>query len=286
MPPGVGHHRHRAVAHRHHLLHAGAAGDGCGIEALDLAAEYRAVLDGGVEQSGQLQVHAVDLRAGEFVLGVQAHDRLADELPVLRVLQRHVGRRRELAGGFGHLAVAGAAPGWAVRDDAVGGAAFADRHLPFIGRRLHQQQTRGGAALADVVLRFADAAAATGGEVAPDAVARQVLAGRRLFGADLGPVAFQFLGHQLCQPGERALPHLGAHDADHHAVVGQHTHPGVDFRRRCGALGCRLAGQGNMEADHQAACGGGAAAQEAAARDVDACVHGGLLNCAPQQRLA
>ena len=80
-----------------HLLDARHARDLGGVEALHLAAEHRAVLDRGVEHAGQLQVDAVDLRAGHLVERVEALHRLADDLPVLRVLERHVRRRRQLA---------------------------------------------------------------------------------------------------------------------------------------------------------------------------------------------
>ena len=49
-----------------------------GVEALDLAAEHRAVLDRRVQHAGQLQVEAVDLLAGDLVGGVEPRERLAD----------------------------------------------------------------------------------------------------------------------------------------------------------------------------------------------------------------
>ena len=95
-----------------------------GVHALDLAAEDRAVLDRGVEHAGQLQVHTVDLRARDLVRRIEPCQPLAGELPVLRILERHVGRRRELRRGGGDLAVGRAASGRRVRDHAVGGHAF------------------------------------------------------------------------------------------------------------------------------------------------------------------
>jgi hypothetical protein len=110
-------------------------------------------------------------------------------------------------------------------------AALGGRHLPLVGGGLHQHHARCGTALADVLLRLADAAAAAGGEVAPDALACQVLARRRVLGRDPGPVALQLFGHQLGQAGQRALAHLRARDADDHAVVRLHHHPGVHLGR-------------------------------------------------------
>ena len=58
-----------------------------------------------------------------------------------------------------------------------------------------------------------------------------VLAGGRKFGRDLRPVAFQLLGDELREAGQRALAHLRAGDADHHRVVRPDHDPGVDLRR-------------------------------------------------------
>src|SRR5207253_6404049 len=84
-------------------------------------------------------------------------------------------------------------------------------------------------ALAHIFVRLADAAAAGAGIVAPDALARDVLAGRGIFGRDLRPIAVELLGDELGKPGERALAHLGTRDADDHAVVRTHHDPGIDL---------------------------------------------------------
>src|SRR5262249_40805722 len=149
----------------------------------------------------------------QLLAGVEPLDRLADDRPVLRVLERHLSRRRELAGGGRDLAERGFACRWPVRDDAAGGAAFGWRHAPFFRGSLDPHLAGDRAALADVLMRIADGAAASGVEVAPDALARDVLSRRRIFGRDFRPVAFELLGHELREAGERALPHLGAGDA-------------------------------------------------------------------------
>ncbi len=154
-----------------------------------------------------------------------------------------------------------------MRDHAVGGGAFGRRHLPVIGRRLDQHHARGSAALAHIVLRVADAAAAAGGEIAPDALAGDVLARRRIFGGDLRPVAFEFFGDQLRQPGQRALAHLRARDADDDGVVGPDHDPGIDFRRAVGGADDRGAAEGKIEAEREAGAGRGGADDEGAAVD-------------------
>src|SRR5439155_16376184 len=84
-------------------------------------------------------------------------------------------------------------------------------------------------AAADVVLRGTDAAAAAGRHLAPDALAREVLARRDRLGRDLLPVALELFGDELGETGARALPHLRARDANHAGVIGLDDHPGVDF---------------------------------------------------------
>ena len=97
------------------------------------------------------------------------------------------------------------------------------------------------AASTDIIPRQANAGAATGGKIAPHAIAREVGAWRRIFGRDARPVAFEFLGHELCKAGLRPLAHLGARGADHHHVVRLDHYPGGDLAWR-GADGLRRCG--------------------------------------------
>src|SRR5205085_11538787 len=118
-----------------------------------------------------------------------------------------------------------------MRDHAVRRGALGGGHLPLIGRGLHEHDAGGRAALAHVLVRLADAAAAAGGEVTPGALALNALAGRRVFDFDFRPVALELLGDELREAGDRALYHFGANDADVDAVVGADGDPDADLGR-------------------------------------------------------
>src|SRR5262249_3435915 len=139
-----------------------------------------------------------------------------------------------------------------------------------------------GAALAHVILRVADAAAAAGRHVAPYALAGDVLAGRGIFGRDLRPVAFELLGDELGEPGERALTHLGTRNANDHRVVRADHPPGVDLRRAVLRADHLRAAERKVEAERQPATHRGRAHHEAAAIDLRYVIHG----CLPPHALA
>ena len=129
--------------------------------------------------------------------------------------------------------------------------ALGGRHLPLVGRGLDQHLRAAAPPSRTYSCDVADAAAAAGREIAPDALARDALAGRRIFGRDLRPVAFELFGDELGEAGERALAHLGARDADDDGVVGLDHDPGVDFRRAVGGArrpaGRRTEGRGRAQ---------------------------------------
>ena len=281
MPPGVGDNSDCRIPDADNFFHARHRLGFAGIKTLQLAAENRAVLDRGIEHAGQLEVGAVNLLAGEFVHRVETLDAFADELPVLRVLERNILRCLKLGGRLCDLAKGDAAIARRVRDDAVGCNALGGRDFPFIGRRLHQHHARRRAALAHVIVRSADAAAAAGAKVTPDALARDVGARRRIFGGDLGPVAFEFLGNHLRQAGERALAHFRAGDTHHHGIVRPDHNPGVDLRRAIRGT-YHTGTKGNIEPEHHAAANGSTADHEGAtgyvqAGSLESICHGLLL---------
>ena len=268
-PPRIGDDSHGGVLHPHHLLHAGHAGDLALVITLQLAAKYRAGLDGGVEHAGQFQIDGKDLAAVELVRGIEPLERLAGDLPVLGILQLDGFqiRRRQLRGVGCDLAVTDRTLARPMRDDAVGYGEFADRHIPLFGRGLQQHQARRRPAAPDIVLRRADAAAPAGAHLAPGALAGEIAARRDAFGRHLFPVALQFFGDELCEPRQRSLAHLRARDTDHAGVVGLDRNPDVDFGR--GALRLRRAyTERHVQSEGQtAACDCGGADDELAARE-------------------
>ena len=261
VPEGVRDHRHTGLADRNHLLDATHALDLGGVEALHLAAIDRAIAHGGDQHARQLGVDAEHVPSGDLVAGIEALGRLARDLPFPGVLEDDLLGRLKLGGGFGDLAEGRLLAGLLVGDDAVGGGHFLDGNLPLVGGGLHEHHARGGAALADIFLRAADGLAARGVHGAPDALARQILAGRGIFSGHLVPVAFELLGDQLGEARPRPLPHVGTHDADDDAVVGLDHDPGVDLGNRVSGHGL---GREGVEPEREPATGGGDADQEGA----------------------
>ena len=276
LPPGVGDDCDGGVTHLHHVPHPGHRGNFGLVIARDLAAEDGTILDGGVEHAGQLHVDGVDLAAVELVGGVEPFHRLAGNLPILRILELDLlrigglqlgSRSRDFA--VGRDALAGG-----VRDDALLDGEVGDRNFPLVGGRLQQHRARGGAALADILVRAADAAAAASRHVAPHAVAREILSRRGILGRDLAPVALELLDDELSESGQRALAHLRARDANDHSIVRLDDDPGIHLGRG-GCLLCDGIGQARwqVKSECETATGGGRADQELAATEADGFRH-------------
>ena len=138
MPPRIGDDGDGRVVDLDDAAHAGPAGDLRLVVASELAAEHRALLDRGTEHAGLLDVDRVHETAVQLRCGVQPLDRLAGDLPFLRILERDGLRirRSDLGRRGSDLAVARRSLRRRMRDHAVAHADLADRHLPLIRRRL------------------------------------------------------------------------------------------------------------------------------------------------------
>ena len=130
------------------------------VDRFQLAPEHRSMNERGVEHVGQAHVDAVDRLAPHLVDGVQPPRGLADERPVLRVLERDLAGGTILRGGCGDLAETDRRPlgRWVMT--LFLRAAFRGRHVPLRGGRGDQHLARGGAGLAQRLLRVADRSAA------------------------------------------------------------------------------------------------------------------------------
>ncbi len=215
LPPGVSHHSDGVVADLNDFLDARHGRDLGSIEAGDRATENRAGADGGIEHARQPEIGAIDLLAVQLVHCVEPLHRLADNGPFAGRLELDLLRRFELGRGRRDLAIGNRAAGWRVGDHAVGRLAFAFRHAPFLGSGLDEHDPGRSPAFAHILVAFANATRAAGGEVAPDTVAAQVLTRGRVFPAHLGPIRLEFLSDELGETGQRALPHFRARNAHH-----------------------------------------------------------------------
>ncbi len=213
------------------LLHAGHPFSLRGIEAPDLAAEHRAARDHSVLHAGQPHVDSEHRTAVGLLRRVQPLHRLAHQPVLRRVLQRRTRRRWHQGCRFGQRAVAQVGAGGGIDHRAVLRAQSGLVHCPLLGRGLHQHLPRRRSRAPQRIVGRANARAAE------DALHAAVLpAHRRELGADLRPVALQFLGQQLGQGGHGPLPHLRLVDEQCDHVVRAHVHERVQLvaRGRCG----------------------------------------------------
>ena len=145
-PEAVGDDRDRVVE-LDHLLHAAPAFDRRLVDALELAAEHRAGGDRRIDHAGNLRVDGELGGAVDLERRVEAGERLADELELIRRPDRRLLVELDLGGIGGERAVVEAAAGRLVRNLAVGRLAFGLRHVPALRRRRDQPHARAGAGL-------------------------------------------------------------------------------------------------------------------------------------------
>jgi len=250
-PVAVGQHRH-AVRDGDDLAHALDCLGGAVVELGNLGAGLRRARHHRHQHAGQVDVDAVFRRAVDLGRGVQALERLAQQLEVLAVLQRRVLRRGELGGCHGECAIAEFLP---LRPEHLTerGAALRGLDLPLRGRSAHQHRARCGAGLAQGCPVRPHRGAAAGGLHAEHRV-RVGLVDRRLLDAHRFPVGIELLGQQHRDGGVHALAHLGRAAQHGDAVVGRDAQPGVE-RGACRRGGAEAAAGRQHETEHQRAAG-------------------------------
>jgi hypothetical protein len=104
--------------------------------------------------------------------------------------------------------------------------------------------------LTQVFVRFPNATATTGGHVFPNLVPPHVFVDIGVLGANFGPIALQFFGHQHGQARHGALTQFGASDANDDAVIGLNDDPMRDF---CDTTAARSHGGWRLETQDQGA---------------------------------
>ena len=267
-PPAISHHCHGALIHPHHCLDAAPGADGSSVKAHQLATKHGAVHDGRVLHAGQLGINAILHLAIDLDRRIHPLHGFAGNGPVLGRLE-HNGfdiRRSQLGGSCGHLAETQLAARGAVLDHPLVHPQLSRADVPLCGGRLQQHDAGSGTTLSHIVLRTADATAAAGRHIAPDALAGQVLCRGHSLGDHLRPVALQFFGHQLRQTGVGSLPHLGPCHPHHAGVVWAHHHPGIDLLSASAGRSRTLGRCGQMKAQRQPASRCTSAHHEMAAR--------------------
>ena len=149
--PVVIRHDGHTTRHLHHLADTSHLQGGAVIQRLDGAAEHRRARHHGSQQTIELHIDAELRTTIDLLRRIQPTRRLADQLPVFLILQRHRGRRRQLGGIVDQCAktqslIAG-------NHLPVLGTAISNGNTPSRRRRLHQHRARGGAGLA-ITIKF------------------------------------------------------------------------------------------------------------------------------------
>ncbi len=275
-PEGIGHHRHGFIIDAHHLLDAGHVLDLLSVKTLQLTAVHGAGLGHRHQHTGHGEVGAVHQGAVELVQGVQPRLVLTGNAPVFRVFEADgLGFGRfDVIGRLGHGAEGGGAPAGLVGNHPLGNGALTGGHLPLPGGSFSQHHTGSGAALTQILMGATNRRRAGSELTPPDIVALAVPARLDQFEVHLVPVAFQILGHQLRQAGQRALAHFLTGDADQHRLIGLNHHPGVHL----GRLGLRQCGltEGHGKTEYEGTGCSATTFEKPPAGQVDAAVSGRL----------
>ena len=196
------------VVEPHDLAHAL---DGLGrriVHALHAAAEHRRLRQRRDLHARRPSVDAVDGRSVDLRRRVEPLGRRADELEILRLLERHVFGHRHAGGVGGKLAIFDASPGRRVKHFAALRAAGRRIDVPALGRRRHQHGSRGRAGLAQRLPRAADRVRVAGCLHAEQRVGVELFVGRRMLQPHLLQVHLQLFGDQHRDRGVGALAHL------------------------------------------------------------------------------
>ena len=142
MPPAIGDDGNRRFADFDDVANARRRARLGFVVTLDLGAEYGGIRDGCVQHPRKFDIDGKNLLACDLVRGVEPRERLAGDLPLLRVFELDLFGRFELCGRAGDLAIGCFAACRRVGDDARLGLAHGGRHLPLVGCGLDEHFAR------------------------------------------------------------------------------------------------------------------------------------------------
>ena len=197
-------------------------------------------------------------------LSIRGRFGIADELPVLRVLQGHLARNRHGGSGADNLTKARAPAGSTMREHALLDGDLGLRHLPGARCRRNQHLARRGAGLAVAVERGRDGGRTAGAlhGTAPHEIPIEFRVAPGAISAHLRPIRLEFFRHERREPVIRTLAHVhvgGMHDHQPLGRDGQISREGVDLGVRKGRLRLHGAvrGLGHPEPHRKPATDGG-----------------------------
>ena len=180
-----------------------------------------------------------------------------------RRLERHVLRNGQFRRRFREAAVGQAALRGSMQDRVVFRAALRRVDAPFLRRCFEEHGARRRAGLAQRVPRCGSAGTASRALRAESWIEVNFVGGRE-FGADLLPVAIEFVRGDHREAGQDALAHLRLVDEDGYQVVCADVDPGIEHDGGIGRRSQRLDIAVKIKTDQQSGGSGGARFEEAA----------------------
>ena len=254
------------VVEPHDLTHAL---DGLGrriVHALHATAEDRRLRKGRDLHAWRPNVDAIDGRSVDLRRRVETLGRGADELEILRPLERHAFGDRHAGGIGGKFAIFDASSRRRVKHFAALRAAGRRIDIPALCRRRDQHGSRGRAGLAQRLPRPAYRVRVAGCLHAQQGIGVELFVGRSMLQPHLFQVHLQLFGDQHRDGGIGALAHLDIGHGQDDLSVAADADEGVGHE----AIGADRFGfavcERQAQAQHQAAAGGRSGPQEPAPR--------------------
>jgi len=221
------------------------------VDVPDFAAEHRTGGQGCELQARQHDIDAVQRFAVDLVRCVEALERLADQLEILRVLERRILGRCQTPGTVDQRRVGETAAARVMDDFAFLGAYGGGVHLPYLGSGLNQHGARARSRLAQGQPERPHRIGIAGDLNAECGVRIELVVGRGMFERHTGEVGVELFGQYHGHRGVYALAHLDLRHDERDPAVPVDANECIGCKSR--VVGLRAAGHGQVEGDDQAA---------------------------------